>query len=371
MLDFTSALYLGLRHPSGSLRPWAQFTSGRPAALATPAGQVRIAQTLAELQGCERATLSPSTLHLFWDLFGMLARRRVAVYMDAGTYPIARWGVEQAAARGITVRHFPHDDPEALERRLKQDAPRRLRPIVVADGFCPGCGKPAPIADYLKSTQAYGGYLIVDDTQAMGILGHSPSSRVPYGWDGGGSLRWHNVAGSDVLMVSSLAKGFGVPVALLAGSNAMVQWFENKSETRTHCSPPSIAVIHAAEHALTMNREQGDAIRLRLAQRVSRFRRQLAEYGFSTTGRLFPVQTLMPFTGVDAGMLHERLLRLGIRTVLHRARNGHGARLSFLLNVLHSTDDIDHAADALAFAMRNAQAKTQILEVNHELRTQC
>jgi hypothetical protein len=39
--------------------------------------------------------------------------------------------------------------------------------------------------------------------------------------------------------------------------------------------------------------------------------------------------------------------------------------------VLHSTDDIDHAADALAFAVRNAQAKTRILEVNHELRTQC
>jgi len=36
VLDFTSALYLGLRHPSGSLRPWARFTLGVPAALAAP-----------------------------------------------------------------------------------------------------------------------------------------------------------------------------------------------------------------------------------------------------------------------------------------------------------------------------------------------
>jgi hypothetical protein len=30
MLDFTSALYLGFRHPNRSLRPWSQFTTGVP-----------------------------------------------------------------------------------------------------------------------------------------------------------------------------------------------------------------------------------------------------------------------------------------------------------------------------------------------------
>jgi hypothetical protein len=32
-LDFTSALYLGLHHGRDDLRPWAQLTSGVPAAL--------------------------------------------------------------------------------------------------------------------------------------------------------------------------------------------------------------------------------------------------------------------------------------------------------------------------------------------------
>ena len=47
--------------------------------------------------------------------------------MDAGTYPIARWGVKRAAARGILVEDFPHYDPDALRRRLASlDAdPRR------------------------------------------------------------------------------------------------------------------------------------------------------------------------------------------------------------------------------------------------------
>lgn len=70
------------------------------------------------MQGCEMATLSSSTLHLFWDLFGALARGRVAIYMDAGTYPIARWGVERAAA------HFLGDVDHLVQRR--RDKSRKL-----------------------------------------------------------------------------------------------------------------------------------------------------------------------------------------------------------------------------------------------------
>ncbi|HXH01992.1 MAG TPA: aminotransferase class I/II-fold pyridoxal phosphate-dependent enzyme [Candidatus Competibacteraceae bacterium] len=368
MLDFTSALYLGLQHPSRALRPWSQLTLGKPAALAAPASQGRVAEALAELQGCERATLGPSTLHLFWDLFGMLANRG-AIYMDAGVYPIARWGVERAAARGVPVRQFSHYDPQALEQRLKQDASGRLRPVVIADGFCPGCGKPAPIAAYLESARALGGCLVLDDTQALGLFGHSPGPDAPYGRGGGGSLCWGKIAGPEVLVVSSLAKGLGVPVAVLAGAKTTVDWFERRSKTRMHCSPPSIVAIHAAEHALAVNRKCGDALRLRLAQLVSRFRKRLARQGLSTIGGLFPVQTLAPLPNLDAGLLHQRLYQLGIRTVLHRARNGHGPRISFLITALHGPDDIDRAADALAYATRNAKAEVKIWGADHEIRT--
>ena len=68
MLDFTSALYLGLRHPSPSLRPWPGLTTGKPAALQPAPGSAAIAGEFAALVGCERATPAASTLHLFWDL---------------------------------------------------------------------------------------------------------------------------------------------------------------------------------------------------------------------------------------------------------------------------------------------------------------
>ncbi len=346
-MDFTSALYLGMRHPNSSLRPWSQFTTGVPAALGSPPEAQWVADQLAQLQGCEHGVLGTSTFHLFWDLFGILARRPVAVYVDAGVYPIARWGVERAAARGVRVREFAHHDSAELRSRLKQDGRSRLRPLLVTDGFCPDCGQPAPLSAYLESLRAHSGRLIVDDTQALGIFGHSPSPEAPYGHQGGGMLPQYQIDGPDVLAISSLAKGFGAPVAVLSGSRAAVEEFKANSETRVHCSPPSVAVIRAAEHALRVSYKQGDRLRLRLASLVMRFRRGAQAGGLEFTGGLFPVQTLAPASKAETVRLYERLLHKGVRTVLRGARHGQDPRLSFVITARHTPEAIDRAVSAL------------------------
>ena len=367
MLDFTSALYLGLRHPSNSLRPWTQLTTGKPAALNAPANERRIAQSLAALVGCERAVMGASTLHLFWDLFGVLAQDNVSVYLDAGAYPIAKWGVERAAAHGVPVHTFAHHDADALERRLKRDVSQRLKPIVVADGFCPGCGHLAPIPGYLDLIRNRGGYLVLDDTQALGILGHSPGVGAPYGEGGGGSLQWRRASSPQVIAISSLAKGFGVPIAVLAGSSAVVKRFETQSETRVHTSPPSAAVFHAAEHALAVNRARGDALRFRLAHLVHQLRKRLAASGLVTTGGRFPVQILRRLPELDARRVYNRLLALGIRPVLHRPRCQRGVAISLLITVLHRFEDIERVGRVLAETITHARAHArQRMELNHD-----
>src|SRR5260221_1007743 len=145
VLDFTSALYLGLQHPSASLASWDAFTLGRPAALAEPPDAETVAGELASLQGSEAATLLPSTLHLFWDLFRVLDGGQVGILCDAGLYPIARWGAERALGLGMPVRTFAHHDVGALAQAIDRMARAKLRPIVVTDGYCPGSGAPAPI----------------------------------------------------------------------------------------------------------------------------------------------------------------------------------------------------------------------------------
>jgi 8-amino-7-oxononanoate synthase len=364
MLDFTSSLYLGMQHPSWSLRPWAEFTTGAPAVLYSPASARIAAQSIAVLQGCEAGVLGTSTLHLFWDLFGILAKQRIAVYLDAGAYPIARWGTERAAAHGIAVRDFPHHDANALQWLLNSDARKGMRPVVVTDGFCPGCGQPAPLASYLENARAFGGRLVIDDTQALGIFGSSPRPGAPYGTGGGGMLAWSNIGGPDVLVVSSLAKAFGVPVAVLAGSQTSVRSFEEKSETRVHCSPPSTATIHALEHALEANSRSGNAIRLRLAALVKHFRKSMAAAGFNFSGELFPVQTLEYPCGRAAAVLYERLRRAHIFAVLGSTHNRSGV-IRLLITAKNATRDFDYTAEKLAEASK-PQALANIAGEIHE-----
>src|SRR5258705_10507604 len=109
-LDFTSSLYLGVEHAWQSLTRWERLTLGKPAALESVPGTRRVERELAALTGCERVLLAPSTLHLFWDLFGFLARRGMSIFLDAGSYPIVQWGVERAAGCGAPVKVFPQHD---------------------------------------------------------------------------------------------------------------------------------------------------------------------------------------------------------------------------------------------------------------------
>ena len=161
-------------------------------------------------------------------------------------------------------------------------------------------------------------------------------------------MRWSNACGPHVLLISSLAKGFGAPLAVLAGSDRIVRRFERESETRVHTSPPSAAAIHAAEHALGLNRERGDELRLGLARLVRHLRARLYEIGLTATGGMFPVQTLDSLGGLDPVELHERLGCHGVRLVLHRGRDGPGGRISFLVTARHTPAEIDAAVDVLA-----------------------
>jgi 8-amino-7-oxononanoate synthase len=346
VLDFTSALYLGLDHATRSLPPWERLTLGKPAALETPPGAGDLEKELAGLVGCERALLAPSTLHLFWDLFAILAARDVNIFLDAGTYPIARWGVERAAASDVPVRAFRQHDLRSLRSAL--EAADRRRPVIVADGYCPACGTAAPVAEYLAFAAPRDGLVVVDDTQALGIFGHSPGFRAPYGKGGGGSLQRAGLHDPRVLQASSLAKAFGVPIAVLAGSHVLVSEYEERSKVRVHCSPPSAAVIAAAAHALEINRRCGDTLRLRLAHRVAHFRRGLRALNLAAVDGLFPVQPLRLPEGIEARSVYEELSECGVQTVLYRGSDSALERVSFVISARHTWSEIEHAQACLA-----------------------
>jgi 8-amino-7-oxononanoate synthase len=364
MTGFDSALYLGLAHGSAELRPWRRLTAGAPAALMPPAGSRAVARRLAVLLGTEAATLGVSTLHLFWDLGGQLRRRPVRILADEHLYPVGRWGIERAVAAGVSATAFRHQDAESLRRRLEARASRRISPLVITDGLCPDCGRVPPLDRYLELVEGHGGWLLVDDSQALGLLGRNPEPDRPYGTGGGGSPAFRGISSPRILLLSSLAKSFGAPLAVLAGTAAAIRSFDQESETLIYSSPPSVASIRAAEAALSINHERGDRLRARLAERVVRFRTGLQKLGLIAGGGLSPVQNLKVPAGVDPLGLYRQLAASGVRTVLRQGRCRPGPLITFLLRADHTAQEVDQALAMLARLVRrsrrNSHERTEI-----------
>ena len=341
--DFTSALYLGMRHAAQSLPAWDELTLGKPAALEPVPGEPELGAALARLMDCEAACLSPSSLHLFWDLFGWLAQGPLALLVDSAAYPVARWGAERAAAQGVPLVRFRHCDAGQAAGLARRWQSAGCRPVILSDGYTPGDAAAPPLAAYADIADAHGGLLLLDDTQALGVVGA----------DGGGSVAAHGLGGAPVLSGASLAKGFGAPLAVLAGPRKLLGAFMAASETRVHCSPPSVAAITAGLCALEANRRAGRALRERLHDRVTQLQAALAAHGIACLGGGFPVQRIVLPPGCDGLLLRSELSLLGIEVLLQ----GTWARqvLTLLLRA-------DHSAQQVAYAARTIG---QLMEVSH------
>jgi 8-amino-7-oxononanoate synthase len=365
-LDFCSSLYLGWQHPGHSLGDWASLSLGQPAALRAVPGSAELAQQLACLQGCAKATICNSTFHLFWDLFQTLSGPDMMIFLDQASYPVIGWGVERAACQGIPVQRFAAHAVTPLAQMLAHAHQAGWRPIIVTDGYAPSLGRAAPLARYAALAAQYEGLLVLDDTQALGLFGAPAGTRSgtqsgtlagtlansasgPWGSGGGGSLQAQQVFGPHILVGASLAKAFGAPLAVLAGDQALIQRFEAQSQTRMHASPPAVPVLRAAQQALRYNHEHGAARRGHLWRLLQHWWQGLAALGILSHGGPFPVQTLATVrrkgqVAIDWSGLHRYLAQRGTQAVLHAVPAAQGGKpgwqLSFILNAHHSLAQI-------------------------------
>jgi len=347
MIDFTSSLYLAMKHGSSELNSWQQLTTGVPAILSEPYLAKLIAQQVADMQGLESGIVAPSTLHLYWDLFGYLRELPIAIFIDEHIYPVSRYGIERLQRGNILVRTFGHFNAGSLDEVIKKTIPKGVAPYVLTDGYCPFCGIGAPIDKYLSIIKPYKGRIIIDDTQAFGILGQLKNNRSPYGCGGGGSLKWKGINDGSIVTIISLAKAFGVPMSVLSGESRFVDAFKDKSETRINSSPTSNAHLQAASHAIRLNRLQGDQRRNKLWHNVLTLKKHLRKKGIFLQGGVFPVQhtNLNPHRTFE---LFKKLKKNDIKTALVVPHKGQRPAVSFIIRYDHSIEEILRLVDCIA-----------------------
>ena len=174
------------------------------------------------------------------------------------------------------VETFPHHNVTALQRIARSARARAARrPIVVTDGYCPEL-RPAGADPRLRrpGRAAAGGTLVLDDTQALGILGEAPTKAA--------SLRHRR------RRLAALASGLRS-----ASSSSAARWPRasarrsprcpaaapdralraSTARPGVHCSPPSVAgAARGRARAPRSTGCHGDELQLELARLIRHFR---------------------------------------------------------------------------------------------------
>lgn len=332
-IDFTSARFLGAGGPRA---PVAAPGLGKPAVLAEPPGADPLAASVAYAQGAERGLVARSTLHALCDVLAVTAPG-APVLIDEHCYPITRWAGRATLKEGTMVSYH-HQDARHVRCLLRQS---RQPATVLADAWCTGCLRAAPLTDLVEAADTFGARLVIDDSLAFGVLGPG----------GLGTPAWVGVDHSRLLWVASAGKALGAPIALLTGPARIVDRVRTDGPQRIHSSPPSTGDIAVACAALRDPRLPDR--RRRLARRTHHFRARLEALEVATLGSPLPVVGV-PLPGIRADVAVARLRSQGIEALLTRSACRRQPLATCCVRGDHTERDLEAAAAALAAIARTA-----------------
>jgi len=342
--DFTSALFLGQRHPSGTLPPWAELTTGVPAAMREPPAAAALAAAVAGSQHADAGLVARSALHGMMDVLQSLPRPGDLLLVDEAAYPLTHWACRASVSRGVRVATYPHLRPPA-------GAPS-TRTWLVTDGWCQGCGQPAPLAALQALAGRTGGQVIVDDSLAFGVLGKR-SDDGGFG-DGTGTARWLGLPHGNVLWLGSLAKAYGTPVTVITGNEAAIDALSRHGGNRMHSSPPSAADLSAGLGAVRNSRIPG--LRSRLWRLTRWLRRAFQGLGLPPLGLPFPIVATRVGSLALARRWRSALAARGVQALVQLPRCQPGAMLSAVVRADHSQADLDRLVRGLSGVTRERRA---------------
>ena len=186
--------------------------------------------------------------------------------------------------------------------------------------------------------------LVLDDTQALGVLGRSAVAGLPvWPW------RWRLAAlarprrRADIAVGASLAKGFGAPLAALSGSARADRTLPARERDASALQPAVDRVrCRRRSAALMANAQTGRALaRAPAAPRAAPARHRRARW--ARRGRHAAVsgavvrRSRLRRAPAALARLHARLRAGGVRTLLTRGCHGLAPRLSFVVTARHAT----------------------------------
>jgi 8-amino-7-oxononanoate synthase len=167
---------------------------------------------------------------------------------------------------------------------------------------------------------------------------------------GRGSLAHHGLCSEHLVYVGTLGKALGVAGALVAAHRTVIDWLVQRARPYVFSTAPPPALAVALEAALDIvTGAQGDALRARLGQNITRLRGGLDVAAWRLLPSATPIQPIVigdnaRTMAVAAALQAQGFWVAGIRPPTVPAGT---ARLRITLSAAHEPEQVDRLVDAL------------------------
>lgn len=297
--NFCSNNYLGLASreelrevAQKALREWGTGSGASRLICGNFSFHRKLEERIACFEGTEDALLFSTGYMANLAVITSLASEEDEIFLDRSCHASIFDGVRLSGARFRTYRH---NDPEDLERRLKERRGRRV--LVITDGVFSVEGDIAPLKEIYRLSRRYEAILMVDDAHGTGVLGDR----------GRGSAELYGLEGKVDVLVGTLSKAVGSLGGFVAGDHLLIEYLRNRARSFIFTTAPPAPICASAEEGLKII-EREPQLRHKLWENIELFARRLQR-------SIKPPQSaIVPLVVGDAQKaveLAERLLERG------------------------------------------------------------
>jgi glycine C-acetyltransferase len=258
---------------------------------------------------------------------------KYAFFTDEYNHLSIREGIRASGAPSIAYRHLDMDD---LERKLSASVAHIK--IIVTDGVFSQHGDIVPLPDVMNLAERYDAVVYIDDAHGTGVLGPN----------GGGTTEYFGIESERIISMGTLSKAYGCIGGFVA-TQAYIAKLLRAGCTAfgfTSTLPPDQAA--AVLEAIDMVHDEPER-RDRLWANQRYFVSCMRAAGFDLPTTCTPIVPLCVGDERECARLAAVLRHEGIHVdaIMFPAVAIGQARLRFIMNAHHQTDDVDRLVATL------------------------
>ena len=341
VLMFGSNSYLGLtNHPEvkaaaiAAIEKYGTGCAGSRFLNGTLDSHIELEKRLAEFAGKEDAIIFSTGFQVNLGVISCLLGREDYIIWDALNHASIIEGIRLSPAKSL---RYKHNDMEALERRLKQCDPDRIK-LIVIDGVFSMEGDLCNLPEIIRLSKQYGAQVMVDEAHGFGVLG-----------DHGRGVCNHFGLTKDVdLIMGTFSKSFASIGGFIAGSKTTINYLRHHARSYIFSAsntPAATAAAHKSLEIMLREPERVQALQEKTAYSLDRFRKLGFEIGNTST----PIIPLYIRDNEKTFRITALLYEEGVfvNPVVAPAVAPEDTLIRFSLMATHTYEQLDRAINAI------------------------